>query len=135
MVPIESWPNSTPFFGAVAFCTTKIDNFKQHTNAGVTYSACIIPPWQYFFVGPLKNGYWIKRFMSNSGPKKHLELQQIWVHKIFAPIKFEFQISHGLPRPCFEQCFLFLVWPNPWVAILIQLLFMWLKQMSTLCIS
>ena len=26
MVPIEPWRNSTPFFGAVAFCTTKIDN-------------------------------------------------------------------------------------------------------------
>ena len=28
MVPIEPWRNSTPFFGAVAFCTTKIDNLK-----------------------------------------------------------------------------------------------------------
>ena len=28
MVPIEPWRNSTPFFGAVAFCTTKIDDFR-----------------------------------------------------------------------------------------------------------
>ena len=27
MVPIEPWRNSTPIFGAVAFCTTKIDDF------------------------------------------------------------------------------------------------------------
>ena len=28
MVPIEPWRNSTPFFGAVAFCTTKIDYIR-----------------------------------------------------------------------------------------------------------
>ena len=28
MVPIEPWRNSTPFFGAVAFCTTKNDDLK-----------------------------------------------------------------------------------------------------------
>ena len=28
MVPIEPWRNSTPFFGAVAFCTTKIGDLK-----------------------------------------------------------------------------------------------------------
>ena len=28
MVPIEPWQNSNPFFGAVAFCMTKIDNLK-----------------------------------------------------------------------------------------------------------
>ena len=28
MVPIESWQNSTPEFGAAAFCTTKIDDFR-----------------------------------------------------------------------------------------------------------
>ena len=28
MVPIEPWRNSTQFFGAVAFCTTKIDDLK-----------------------------------------------------------------------------------------------------------
>ena len=28
MVPIEPWRNSTPFFGAVAFCPTKIDDLK-----------------------------------------------------------------------------------------------------------
>ena len=39
---IEPWPNSTPFFDAVAFCTSKIDDLKT------TYSACIIPPWRHF---------------------------------------------------------------------------------------
>ena len=29
MLPIEPWRNSTPLFGAVAFCTTKIDNFRR----------------------------------------------------------------------------------------------------------
>ena len=28
MVPIEPWRNSTPVFGAAAFCTTNIDNFR-----------------------------------------------------------------------------------------------------------
>ena len=28
MVPIEPWRNSTPLFGAVAFCTTKIGYFR-----------------------------------------------------------------------------------------------------------
>ena len=28
MVPSEPWRNSTPFFGAAAFCTTKIDDFR-----------------------------------------------------------------------------------------------------------
>ena len=28
MVPSEPWQNSTPFFGAAAFCTTKIDDFR-----------------------------------------------------------------------------------------------------------
>ena len=28
MVPIEPWQNSTPVFGAAAFCTTKIDDFR-----------------------------------------------------------------------------------------------------------
>ena len=27
MVPIESWQNSSPVFGAAAFCATKIDDF------------------------------------------------------------------------------------------------------------
>ena len=29
MVPIDPWRNSTPLFGAVAFCTTKIDDFRS----------------------------------------------------------------------------------------------------------
>ena len=29
MVPLEPWQNSTLFFGAVAFCTSKIDNFRR----------------------------------------------------------------------------------------------------------
>ena len=28
MVPVALWQNSTPFFGAAAFCTTKIDDFR-----------------------------------------------------------------------------------------------------------
>ena len=28
MVPFEPWQNFTPFFGATAFCTTRIDNFR-----------------------------------------------------------------------------------------------------------
>ena len=28
MVPIELWRNSTPVFGAAAFCTTKIEDFR-----------------------------------------------------------------------------------------------------------
>ena len=28
MVPLEPWRNSTPFFGAAAFCTTEIDDFS-----------------------------------------------------------------------------------------------------------
>ena len=35
MVPLEPWPNSTPFFGAVAFCTTKTDDFRpMHRREG-----------------------------------------------------------------------------------------------------
>merc|ERR1739844_783508 len=28
MLPLEPWRNSTLFFGAAAFCTTKIDDFR-----------------------------------------------------------------------------------------------------------
>ena len=28
LVPLEPWRNYTPFFGAAAFCTTKIDDFR-----------------------------------------------------------------------------------------------------------
>ena len=28
IVPMEPWQNFTPFFGAAAFCTTKIDDFR-----------------------------------------------------------------------------------------------------------
>ena len=28
MVPIAPWRNSTPVFGAVAFCTTNIEDFR-----------------------------------------------------------------------------------------------------------
>ena len=28
MVPIEPWQNSTPIFGAAAFCTIKIEDFR-----------------------------------------------------------------------------------------------------------
>ena len=32
MVPIEPWQNSTPFFGAAAFCTTKIGDFRTSST-------------------------------------------------------------------------------------------------------
>ena len=32
MVPMEPWRNSTPFFGAAAFCTTKIDDFRASST-------------------------------------------------------------------------------------------------------
>ena len=32
MVPLEPWQNSTPVFGAAAFCTTKIDNFRASST-------------------------------------------------------------------------------------------------------
>ena len=32
MVPIEPWRNSTPFFGAAAFCTTKNGNFRTSSS-------------------------------------------------------------------------------------------------------
>ena len=33
MVPMALWQNSTPFFGALALCTTEIDNFRRrHKN-------------------------------------------------------------------------------------------------------
>ena len=32
MVPLEPWRNSTPFFGAAAFCTTKIDDFRTSST-------------------------------------------------------------------------------------------------------
>ena len=35
MVPIEPWRNSTPFFGAVALCMTKIDNFSTMPHSGL----------------------------------------------------------------------------------------------------
>ena len=39
MVPIEPWRNSTPFFGAVAFCTTKIDDFRTSLTTLATNSS------------------------------------------------------------------------------------------------
>ena len=32
MAPIEPWQNSTPIFGAAAFCTTKIGNFRASST-------------------------------------------------------------------------------------------------------
>ena len=32
MVPLEPWRNSTPFFGAAAFCTTKIGDFRTSST-------------------------------------------------------------------------------------------------------
>jgi len=32
MVPLEPWQNSTPFFGAAAFCTTKIGDFRTSST-------------------------------------------------------------------------------------------------------
>ena len=39
MSPMGLWPNSTPFFGAAAFCTTKIDRFRaQAIDHSVLFS-------------------------------------------------------------------------------------------------
>ena len=32
MLPLEPWRNSTPFFGAAAFCTTKIGDFRTSST-------------------------------------------------------------------------------------------------------
>ena len=37
IVPLEPWRNSTPFFGAAAFCTTKINDFSP--------SELVLPQW------------------------------------------------------------------------------------------
>merc|ERR1712208_67551 len=37
MAPIDPWRNSTPIFGALAFCTTNIEDFRTHlTSASLT---------------------------------------------------------------------------------------------------
>ena len=33
MVPMEPWQNSTQVFGAAAFCTTKIDDFRASSTS------------------------------------------------------------------------------------------------------
>ena len=33
MAPIDPWRNSTPAFGAVAFCTTNIEDFRTHLTS------------------------------------------------------------------------------------------------------
>ena len=35
MVPMESWRNSTPDFGAAAFCTTKKGDFRTSSTTGI----------------------------------------------------------------------------------------------------
>ena len=39
MVPSEPWRNSTPFFGAAAFCATKNDDFREQLGdrSGFTF--------------------------------------------------------------------------------------------------
>ena len=40
MSPIDPWRNATPVFGAVAFCTTNIDDFRTHlTSSSSTISS------------------------------------------------------------------------------------------------
>ena len=43
MVPLELWRNPTPVFGAAAFCTTKIDNFRASSKLSslMTWSTLI----------------------------------------------------------------------------------------------
>ena len=36
MVPIDPWRNFTPLFGAVAFCTTEIDDFRSWFKDAIT---------------------------------------------------------------------------------------------------
>jgi len=43
MVPIDPWRNSTPLFGAEAFCTTKIDDFR--TSLTLTSSTTLSTYW------------------------------------------------------------------------------------------
>ena len=40
IVPMEPWQNFTPFFGAAAFCTTKIDDFRASLTP--TFSDIIV---------------------------------------------------------------------------------------------
>ena len=37
IVPMEPWQNFTPFFGAAAFCATKIDDFRASLTTLSTY--------------------------------------------------------------------------------------------------
>ena len=50
MVPIEPWQNSTPFFGAVAFCTTKIDNIKTTCPCQCHIQRLHYPAFAAFFL-------------------------------------------------------------------------------------
>ena len=39
MILIEPWRNSTPFFGAEAFCTTKFDDFSTMPHSGLKWNS------------------------------------------------------------------------------------------------
>ena len=40
MVPLEPWQNSTPIFGAAAFCTKKIDDFGSNIGIQFCLKSC-----------------------------------------------------------------------------------------------
>ena len=40
MAPMDFWRNSTPFFGAVAFCTTKIDHYNRSFQLILQFRFC-----------------------------------------------------------------------------------------------
>ena len=47
MVPIEPWRNSTPFFGAEAFCTTKIYDFSIMPHSGLKLNSMAFELFQF----------------------------------------------------------------------------------------
>ena len=55
MVPLEPWRNSTPDFGAAAFCTIKIDDFRaSSTSTSTTTSSLRALRWPRSRAGDIK---------------------------------------------------------------------------------
>ena len=55
MAPIDPWRNSAPDFGAAAFCTTKIDDFKASlTSTSTTTSSLRSLRWPRSKVGDVE---------------------------------------------------------------------------------
>ena len=66
MTPMEPWRNSTPFFGAAAFCMTKIDRFRARA---IDHSV-LIPSIQ------LSDERNLTRFEQNNNQENSNELRQ-----------------------------------------------------------